>query len=93
MSLLDPEEDRLHFDRIQKALKKRGLKIELENGWEVRGPYSREIYYRVYVGEAVWPNGEIGLVAIYPWGVWGIDDSEHWLKRDPERRITSGMKW
>lgn len=51
MGFLDLKYEKNHLQRIQKALAKRGLKIDKADDWEVHGPHEK-MNYQVYVGYA-----------------------------------------
>jgi len=67
-------------------LGRRGLKPDLDSGWEVYGPH-RDMNYQMYVGYAYDETGEYFCVAIYPRAVYEIDDPSDWWKVKPEDRI------
>jgi len=77
--IINCEEKKELFGYIKRELKKRGLKIADPGGWEVHGPHAQDFEYQVFVGTAkgLW-GSLIGIVVIYPWGVWEIDDSRFW---------------
>ena len=87
MGALDPGFDKEHFKFIKASLRRRGLKPDLDEEWEVHGPHP-DMDYQVYVGwaynEAL---DEYICVAIYPRAVYEIDDPDDWWKTDPENRI------
>ncbi|MDD5222704.1 MAG: hypothetical protein PHE84_01825 [bacterium] len=53
MGLIEYEIEKHHVKRIRQALKRRGLIMDMEKGWEVHGPHPPHMNYQVYVGNAI----------------------------------------
>lgn len=98
MGILNLQEQTNHFNKINQALKKRGLRMDIEDDWEIHGPHS-DMNYVVYVGYAYydkWQRSQQILVknrlegiwvAIYPRGVYEIEEEDKWNIIIPEQRI------
>ena len=50
MGYINYETEKHHVKRIQQALARRGLKMDMEEVWEVHGPHPPFMNYQVYVG-------------------------------------------
>ena len=75
MGYLDPEKDKKHFHHIAQRLRPRLMEYLTSENWEIHGPHN-QMPYQVYVGPAKYtylPFSEV-YVAIYPTGVFKIDD-------------------
>lgn len=48
---VDDEREKHHFQRIRRLLRRRNLKPDLEDTWEVHGPHPN-MNFQVYVGSA-----------------------------------------
>lgn len=98
MGTLNLQEEPYHRNRIKKALKKRGLRMDMEYEWEIHGPH-QDMNYVVYVGYAYFDkwhpflhipekNRPDGIwVVIYPRAVYEIDEELKWYIADPEQRV------
>jgi hypothetical protein len=92
------QEERHHYNKIRQTLKKRGLRMNIEDDWEIHGPHP-DMNYVVYVGYAYYDkwqppqfvpkeNRLEGVwVAIYPRAVYEIEEESKWNETGPEQKI------
>ena len=52
MAYLEFDEQKKILNRIESALTRRGLIMDLEDAWEKHGPHHPEMHYQVYIGRA-----------------------------------------
>ena len=91
MGILDWKQEAYHREKITSLLKRRGLRPDLTEPWEIHGPHE-DMNYQVYVGYAVNTDdpSDTYCVSIRPGqGVYEIDDPSEWYKTEPDRRITA----
>jgi hypothetical protein len=88
MGTLHWEKESYHRQKITGALQRRGMIPDTKEDWEIHGPHE-SFNYQVYVGYAISKNdpSDSALVAIYPRGVYEVEDRSDWYKRLPEKRI------
>ena len=55
MGFIDWQEEPVHRRKITAALRRVGLRPDLEEDWEVHGPHAPEMNCQVYVGYAIRP--------------------------------------
>lgn len=89
MGTLNFKVEPAHLQRITTALARRGLLPDTGSEWEVHGPHLPEMPYQVYVGTAREKTNQAEwlLVAIYPRGVYEIDDPADWAWVTPDQRL------
>ena len=97
MGILNLEEESYHRNKIKQALKKRGLRMDMDCDWEIHGPHPDVPV--VYVGYAYYDKWhphqhmpkerrvEGTWVAIYPRAVYEIEEADKWCQVEPEKRI------
>lgn len=75
MGILHFQTETYHRQKITSALARRGMTPDTGDEWEVHGPHE-SFNYQVYVGYAIVKTdpADTPLVAIYPRGVYEIDD-------------------
>ncbi len=90
LNLETDDDDKRYLPRIKSALKRRGLRPDIECDWEIHGPHYPDMPYYVLIGTAY--NEEIDeiYVAIYPHAVYQIDTPDDWWRCDPEMRLKVG---
>ncbi len=90
MGVLNLHSEAYHHQKITAALRRRGMKPDTEEDWEVHGPHE-SFNYQVYVGYAISQDDpeESALVAIYPRAVYEIEDRSDWYKPTSEQKILS----
>ncbi len=98
MGTLNLQEEPYYRNGIKRALKKRGMRMDMEDDWEIRGPH-QDMNYVVFVGYAYFDKLHPFLhipekyrrdgmwVAIYPRAVYEIEDELKWYMTDPEQRV------
>lgn len=100
MGILNLQEEPYHRNKIKQALERRGLRMDIEDEWEIHGPHSDDVP-RVYVGYAYYDKWQPSLsqhipeknrldgiwVAIYPRAVYEIEEADEWNKVKTEQRI------
>jgi len=93
MGILNFDHDTAIKGYIIKRLKSRGLIIDESEEWEVHGPHY-QMDYQVYIGPAlydkkIWTVERLdGLyVAIYPRGIYELEDTTKWHQASPENKI------
>ncbi len=92
MGVLNLHSEAYHHQKITAALRRRGMKPDTEEDWEVHEPHE-SFSYQVYVGYAISKDDpEDGcLVAISLHGpnrgVYEIDDRSDWYRSESERKI------
>ncbi len=92
MGNLNFKKEPYHLQQIEGYLRRRGLKPDLKEVWEIHGPH-KGMNYQVYVGYAisVTDPSDTPIVAIYPWQrrVYEIEDTSNWASDAiPENIIT-----
>ena len=89
MGYLDFEKEPYHRRRITAALRRRGMKPDLEEDWEIHGPHHPELPYQVYVGYAQAKDDptDCPCVAIYPRGVYEIESPSDWGRVEQGNKI------
>jgi hypothetical protein len=89
MAYLDEERNAWDFDRIDRALKARGLHRDGE--WQVHGPHLPDMPDVVYVGSVRGADGSF-TVAVYPHAVYEVDDDSLWWRAEPRNRVPVSSK-
>lgn len=107
MGTINFDHDKEIAGRINRSLRRRGLKVDLETEeWIVHGPH-KDMNYQVYVGYAgnmpalgakcSCPPGSQRTycpvhggccVAVYPRGVYEVEEPSKWWDTQPEDRIS-----
>lgn len=98
MGTLNLQAEPYYRNRIKRALEMRGLRMDMEDEWEIHGPH-QDMNYVVYVGHAYfdkWQPSQHILdknrpewmwVAIYPRSVYEIEEESEWYTKGSEQRI------
>jgi hypothetical protein len=90
MGVINWKKETYHREKITQTLKRRGLRPDLSNPWEVHGPHEG-MNFQMYAGYAINTNdpNDTYCVTIWPGhGVYEIDDPSEWNKTEPGRRLT-----
>lgn len=96
MDFLNYEKEPGLYKRINRALRKRGLHIDPEmfHYWVRHTFQGTSKPYDVYVGYAIddtrhiYELLDIVCVAVYPFGVWLLDNPFEWSHRPRDHRLT-----
>jgi len=95
MDFLNYEKERNLYVRINRALRKRGMHIDPEmfGYWVKQESMNPNCHYEVYVGYAIddtrhiYDMLDIACVAVYPFGVWLVDNPFEWSRRPKDHRL------
>jgi hypothetical protein len=89
MGILDWKHEPYHREKITSLLKRRGLRPDFSELWEVHGPHA-DMNFQMFVGYAINTDDPKDTYCVTVWpghGVWEIDDPSQWNQTDPTRRI------
>lgn len=85
IDLEDQDNGKRYLPKLKAALARRGLKPDTSVEWEIHGPHPN-MDYQVLIGW-VFDDQARYLVAVYPRGVYEIEDESSWWKVKGADRI------